>query len=38
VAAVFHDESALVEALNVGERFVQDLGFLDELVHFSRPL
>jgi hypothetical protein len=33
VTAVFHDKSALVKAPNVGQRFVQNLGFTDELVH-----
>src|SRR3954447_22259412 len=35
VSAVFHDESAVLEAPDVWQRFVQDLGFADEFVHFA---
>ena len=38
VTAVLHDERPLMKALDVGQRLVQNLGFLDELVHFSPPL
>jgi hypothetical protein len=36
VPAVLHDERTLVEALNVGQGFVQNLGLADEVVHRER--